>query len=115
IFCRSAFSLHHGWGHAARVPGRFALLVAENQRTHVSGRLGTLLSADSFRRIQSNILAAIRSWLHGYAAALSYLSGGFGFMASAACAVDGRSFDSRHRSVDSFDLSRLVAALWTDC
>ena len=48
-----------------------ALLVAEDYRAHVPGRLGPVLGADHLRRIQSDVLAAVCARLPGHAATLS--------------------------------------------
>ena len=38
LFCRGAFSLHHGGRNGDGVHGRAAFLVAENHRADVSGK-----------------------------------------------------------------------------
>jgi hypothetical protein len=115
VFHRGALPLHYGRRHVAGVSRRTALLVAENFRAHVSRRLGTIFSTGRVRRIQSDVLAAIRARLHGHAAALSHLSGGHGFMAGAPRVVYCGRVDSGRRLIDSVDLSCVVFALWTDC
>ena len=74
LFHRRAFSLHHGGRRGDGVPGRHSFLVAENYRAPVSGRLGAIRRADYFRRIQPDVLPAIRAGLSGHAAALRRLS-----------------------------------------
>ena len=65
-----ALPLHHGGRHHHGLPGRPALLVAQDDRPHVSGRLGQALRAGHLPRLQPDLLPAIHSGLHGNAAAL---------------------------------------------
>src|SRR5207248_7370796 len=105
-------SLHHGWRDAARVPRRLTLLVAQDQRPHVSRRLGPIFGAGSFCGIQPDVLATVCARLYGHAATLSHLSGRPRVLAGSARVIYGGRIDTRCRFDDATDLSGLVDALW---
>ena len=90
------------------LPRRIALLVAQDYRAHVSGRLGQIFGAGGFRRVQPDVPAAVCRRLPGHAAALSRLSAG---VSGVQCVVVGGRFDSWRGLVDSVDLSGVVHAL----
>ena len=69
-----ALPLHHGGRHHHGVPGRPALLVAEDDRPHVSGRLGQAFGAGHLPGLQPDLLPAVHSGLPGNAAPLPRLS-----------------------------------------
>src|SRR6202040_256978 len=102
----------HGRWDAAGLPRRAALLVAQNPRSHVSGRLGQIFSARRIRWFQPDVSAAIHTRLHGHAAPLSLLPGR---VSGAARAVNRGRFDSRRGPFDSAALSALVDALRQNC
>ena len=56
--------------------GRYAFLVAQDFRPHVSRSLGQACGVDRVYRIQPDVLPAIYSWLPGNAAALLAVSAG---------------------------------------
>ncbi len=69
-----AFPLHHGRRCADGISRRPALLVAEDQRADIPGRMGTFFCSGRLRRIQPDVLSAVSPRLHGYAAAISRIS-----------------------------------------
>ena len=73
VFRGGAFPLHHGGRHHHGVPGRIALLVAQDDRPHVSRGLGEALGAGRLPGFQPDVLPAVHSRLPGDAAALPCL------------------------------------------
>ena len=71
-----ALPLRDGGRHGGGVPRRPALLVAQDHRQNVSGRLGQVLRPAGVRRIQPDLLPAVHRWLSGPAAPLSRLCAG---------------------------------------
>ena len=76
LFRRGAFPLHHGRRHPHGLSRRPPLLVAEDDRPHVSRRLGQAFRAGHLPRLQSDVFPAIHHGLSRDAAPLSRLSGG---------------------------------------
>ena len=105
------FPLHHGGRHHHGLSRRPALLVAQDVRPHVSGRLGEALGPGHLSGLQSDILPAIHSGLSGHAAALLELSGR---VPGVACDVHRGRVRAGGRISDAADLLHVVAAVWTD-
>ena len=108
---RRPLPLCHGGWRLDGVSRRHAFLVAENQRTHVSGRLGKAFGAAHLRRLQSDVLPAVHSRLRRHAAPLLAVSAG---VPGAERAVDGRRQRARRRLSSADDLLPVVAALRAD-
>ena len=106
-----ALPLRHGGRHGAGLYGRAALLVAEDHRKNVSGRLGQVRRPAGVRRIQPDLLPAVHPRLSRPAAPLSRLCAG---VSGAERDVDRGRFDSRARLHDSADLLPLVAEVRTE-
>ena len=76
LFRRRALPLHHGRRDADGVPGRPALLVAEDDRAAVSRRLGEAERAAGVRRFQPDVLPAVHRRIPRHAAAVSHVPAG---------------------------------------
>ncbi len=74
VLHRGALPLHHGGRRGDGIHGGNPLLVAEDQRAHVSGRLGQAGGAHHLHRLQPDVLPAICAGLPRDAAALLRLS-----------------------------------------
>ena len=103
-----ALPLHHGGRRDHGLPRRPALLVAEDDRPHVSGRLGQAFRAGHLPRLQPDLLPAVHSGLSGHAAPLPRLSAG---VPGAARAFHRGRFGAGGGLPDAADLLHLVAAL----
>ncbi len=110
VFRRRAFPLHHGGRHGDGVPGRAALLVAEDDGPDVS-RIGWAhaVGAGDLRRVQPDVLPAVSAWVPRDAAALPHLSG----RSSRCCNVlsTARGVDPGGRLFAAAGLPALVAAV----
>ena len=71
VFRRRPLPLHHGRWRAAGISGGIALLVAQDNRPHVSGGMGSILSSGNFRGLPPDFYAPVYSWLHGHAPPIS--------------------------------------------
>ena len=91
-----ALPLRDGRRHAARLPRRPALLVAEDDRQALLRAVREDLRGHRLRRLQPDVLPAVHPGLHGDAAALPPVSGDRR-VAGAERAVHGRRVDSRGR------------------
>jgi hypothetical protein len=103
-----ALPLHHGGRRHHGLPGRPALLVAEDDGAHVSGRVGEALGAGDLPGLQPDVLPAVHSRVPGDAAALPHLSGR---VPGAARALHRGRFGAGGGLSDAHDLLHLVAAL----
>src|ERR1051325_4412921 len=112
LLCRCALPLHHGRWRANGLSRRTSLLVAKDQRSYVSRRLGTIQCACDLRGIQSDISAAVRRRLHGNAAQVPRVSAG---VSGVQCAVVSGSVHSGIWNVDTGNLLCLVDALRQTC
>ena len=109
VFHRGPFPLHHGWRRRDGLSRRDSLLVAEDQRTPLPGRMGAICGAGDLRGIQPDVFPAIHARLSRHAAALCVLSAR---IPSAQRDVFGRRFDPRSGLFDPARVSDLVVALW---
>src|SRR6185312_12019515 len=104
-----ALPLRDGGGHRDGVPRRHPLLVAEDHRTDVLGRLGALRRDPDVLRFQLHVLPAIRARLPRHAASLPRVSTR---VPDAQHPVVGGRVDPGTFLSDSGGLSRLVAVPW---
>src|SRR5262249_14746393 len=102
------FSFHHGWRHGDGLHGRTSLLVAENHRAALSGKLGPNFCTHHLRRLYPDVPAAICARLSWYAAPLPCLSAR---VSSAECDVDCWRVDFGCRVRAAADLFIVVASL----
>ena len=110
LLCSRPLPLRHGRRRAHGISRRHAFLVAEDQRPHVSGRLGQTFGAARVRRFQPDVLPAIHSRLRRHAAPLLAVSAG---VPGAECALDrGRQRAGRGLPV-AHDLFPVVAEIRT--
>src|SRR5262249_22708820 len=65
---RRALPLHHGRRPDHGVPRRPALLLAEDDGTHVSRVAGKSFGGARVRRVQPDLRSAVHPWIHGHAA-----------------------------------------------
>ena len=94
-----ALPLHHGRRHDHGLPRRPALLVAEDQRPHVSGRPVEAVGRHHLHRVQPDVLPAVPARLSRHAAPLSRVSAR---VSGVERAVVGRRVDSR-RGISAAD------------
>jgi hypothetical protein len=99
------------WAACSWVSRRHAFLVAEDQRPHVSGRLGQAVGAARVRRLQPDVLPAVHSRLRRHAAPLLAVSAG---VPGAERALHRGRQHTRRRLSAADDLLPLVAALRED-
>ncbi len=107
-----ALPLRDGRRHGDGLHGRTAFLVAQDDRQNVSRGLGQVVGAAGFRRLQHDVLPAVHSRLHGFAAPLPCLSAG---IPGAERTLDGGRFDPGCGLRLADDLFRVVAALRRGC
>ena len=100
--------LHHGRRHDHGLPGRPALLVAEDDRPDVPGVLGQDRGRHHLRRLQPDVLPAVHARLPGHEPPLPRVRPG---VPGAERDVDGRGVDPGGRLPAAADLLPLVAAL----
>jgi cytochrome c oxidase subunit 1 len=92
VLRRRALPLHHGRRRHHGLPRRAALLVAEDQRQALFRAVGEVLRAAGVRRLQPDVLPAVRRRVSRDAAALPRVSAG---VPGAERALDGRRVDPR--------------------
>ena len=103
-----ALPLHHGGRRPHGLPRRHALLVAQDDRPHVSRRLGQALRAGHLPGLQPDLLPAVHPGLPRDAAPLPRLSGR---VPGAQRALHRGRQRAGRRLPDADDLLHLVAAL----